>query len=286
MVTSMPSLILPGAAKHLLMDTAPCDPNLPAKAIAHITADRNATKAKPMEHVSFEKLVGWFTGGGAPVAPHILWDPFTGQFAQFYTPQSRSKSLVDGPDPLRTNRAGKVVIQIEAVFFPWTLYGGKTYATLKDTPCKNWGILNSWIKAWGVPNSWPGGVPTKLARDDYAAYGNHGGWFGHNQVPDGNTHVDPGSWPDFVGVAREAPAFPGKKYFHVGVPSSHTLDVTKQLIRLKYNKNHDGTSFKPGTMYTKYVQANVRDFQHSRGWTGADADGLVGPETWRLLHVL
>lgn len=188
---------LPGAQRLPLPDTAPCDTAYPPKAIAHITWDRNATKAKPAALVPFESLRSYFSGGGASVAPHILWDPFTGRFAQYYPATSRSKSVADVAGGTRTNRAGKVVIQIEALFFPWCVADGKAYERLTDTPCKGWPELHAWVKSQGVPDAWPMGRPTTFdPHRSESVWETQGGWYGHSQVPE-NDHQDPGSWPAF-----------------------------------------------------------------------------------------
>jgi hypothetical protein len=194
---------LPGAQRLPLSDIAPTDQQYPPKAIMHITWDRNATKAKPQALVPFESLRSYFSAGGAPVAPHVLWDPFTGRFAQFYPATSRSKSVVDLPGGTRTNRAGKVVIQIEALFFPWCVVAGKAYEHLTDTPCKGWPELHAWIKSWGVPDVWPMGRPVNFdSNRSESVWETHGGWYGHSQVPE-NDHQDPGSWPGLIAAEAE-----------------------------------------------------------------------------------
>lgn len=194
----MPELWMPGAIRADVGDHAPCDTQYPAKAIAHITWDKNATAAKPIDLVSFADLKAYFTGSGKGMAPHILWDPFEGRFAQFYPADSRSKSVVDLAGGTRTNRAGKVVLQIEALFFPYCRYGGKVYASLAETPCKGWTELNAWVRSWGVLDTWPMGRPVSFEphRDEHT-WETRGGWYGHSQVPE-NTHQDPGSWPAFT----------------------------------------------------------------------------------------
>lgn len=194
---------LPGAQRLALPDTAPCDAAYPPKAIAHITWDRNATKAAPQALVPFESLCDYFHTGGASMAPHILWDPFTGRFAQYYPATSRSKSVVDVAGGTRTNRAGAVVIQVEALFFPWCVYAGKAYERLVDTPCKGWPELHAWIKSWGVPDAWPMGHPVSFdSNRSESVWESKGGWYGHSQVPE-NDHQDPGSWPDFTVTEAE-----------------------------------------------------------------------------------
>jgi hypothetical protein len=148
------------AIKADLGDHAPCDLTFPPKAIAHIMANSKCTAEAPLDLVPFAHLKDFFVQGGKGLAPHILWDPFTGAFAQFFPATSRSKSLDDPPGGTRTNRAGKVVVQIEALFFPHCRVDGKVFARLADTPCKGWSELNAWVRSWGVPDTWPMGPPT------------------------------------------------------------------------------------------------------------------------------
>lgn len=192
----MPDIWMPGVDIHNIGDTAPTDGG-PAKAIAHITWDKNATAAAPQDWVSFDSLVSYFTGSGKGDAPHIIWDPFSGRTAQLFPANSRSRSLVDSPGGTRTNRAGSVVIQVEAVFFPYCRKDGKVYASLADTPCVGWKELHAWISSWGVPDTWPMGKPVDFtSHRDEGIWETQGGWYAHAHVPE-NDHQDPGSWPDF-----------------------------------------------------------------------------------------
>lgn len=195
----MPDLWMPGATRLDIGDHAATDGG-PAKAIAHITWDRNATAAKPVALVPYEDLRAYFgrNPDGQAVAPHILWDPFTGRVTQFVPANSRSKSLADAAGGTRTNRAGSVVIQVEALFFPYCVVDGKTYARLADTPCKGWAELNAWVRSWGVPDSWPMGRPTDFnPHRSEATWEKAPGWYSHAHVPE-NDHQDPGSWPEFT----------------------------------------------------------------------------------------
>lgn len=195
----MPELWMPGATRMDIGDHAPTDDG-PAKGIAHITWDKNATAAKPLPLVPYADLVTYFGTNpmGKAVASHILWSPFTGRCTQFVPANSRSKSLVDQAGGTRTNRAGSVVIQIEAHFFPYCEVDGKVYATLADTPCVGWAELHAWVRSWGVPDTWPMGRPTSFTPNrSEAVWERRAGWYGHSQVPE-NTHQDPGSWPEFT----------------------------------------------------------------------------------------
>ncbi|MFE2941987.1 peptidoglycan-binding protein [Streptomyces sp. NPDC059255] len=192
----MPDLWMPGAERLDIRDHAPTDGG-PAKAVAHITWDRRATEAEPLDLVPYANLRSYFSGSGQGVAPHLLWDPFTGACCQFVPADSRSKSLADLEGGTRTNRAGSVVLQIEALFFPWCVVKGKAYESLKDTPCAGWRALHAWIASWGVPDSWPMGRPDGFdSRRDESVWSVEGGWYAHAHVPE-NDHTDPGTWPAF-----------------------------------------------------------------------------------------
>jgi hypothetical protein len=293
---------MPGAIKYDLGVRArgECDSSAAPKAIAHITWDRNATKNKPQLLVPFSNLVNYFTGDGKGKSSHLLWNPFTGQVGQFFPADSRSMSLVDLSGGIRTNRAGKYVIQIEALFFPWCMINGKVYEKLTDTPCKGWGAIQEWTESLGIASIWPGGKPNGYSRDTVSAsfFNSHSGWYGHNQVPE-NTHTDPGYWPNFIkndggdkpqGVTGSTivnvPAFPGRQFFVVGANNKYVTEVDKNLIRLGFTKHNDGNGYQAGPRYTTYTKSNVADFQRSRGWSGSDADGLVGPQTWHDLFTV
>ncbi|MEU9198842.1 hypothetical protein [Streptomyces sp. NPDC048332] len=200
----MPNEWMPGATRLDIGDHAPTDGG-PAKAIAHITWDRNATAKAPAALVPYENLRDYFgkNPAGRAAAPHILWDPFTGRITQFVPASSRSKSLADAAGGTRTNRAGSAVIQVEALFFPYCTVGGKTYARLADTPCKGWAELNAWVRSWGVPDAWPMGRPTDFTpHRSEAMWEKKPGWYAHAHVPE-NDHQDPGSWPAFTTEPKE-----------------------------------------------------------------------------------
>lgn len=289
----MAELWMPEAEHYDLGDHAPTDKQYPAKAIAHVTYDRKASAAKPQQHVSFGRLLSYFSGAGRAAAPHILWDPFTGQFAQFYPANSRSKSVADGPGGTRTNRAGKVVLQIEAVFFPHTLYEGKAYATLADTPCEGWLRLQNWVASHGVPQVWPMGRPTSFTpHRSEKTWQSKGGWYAHAHVPE-NDHTDPGSWPAFKRVpkpgkpakpskpakpAPAAPVFPGREHFVLGARSRHALQLQKWL-----DAGNWGPAYVEGpseTMTPKDIQKVAALQAHYVSALGP-ADGKCGPLTWR-----
>ncbi|MER5715697.1 peptidoglycan-binding domain-containing protein [Streptomyces sp. NPDC002132] len=293
----MPDLWMPGATRLDVGDHAPTDGG-PAKAIGHITWDRNATAAKPLDLVPYERLVDWFgrNPDGRKVAPHILWDPFTGRFTQFVPANSRSKSLADAPGGTRTNRAGSVVIQVEALYFPYCRVDGKVYPSLVDTPCKGWPQLQAWVRSWGVPSDWPMGRPTSFAANRSAStWATRPGWYGHSQVPE-NNHQDPGSWPAFVTTeATQPPAKPRVSLAHVVYAARHDPPAAQghtsykaEVLIVERALKAEGllpSQYVDGSFGTKTVEAYAR-WQRTPaggGYVGADADGIPGAASLRRL---
>ncbi|WP_328404012.1 peptidoglycan-binding protein [Streptomyces sp. NBC_00390] len=281
----MPDLWLPGAERHPLGDTAPTDTQFQPKVVWHITWDKNATAAKPADLVPFDALVRYFTGAGRASAPHLLWDPFTGRIAQFYPANSRSKSVADAPGGTRTNRAGRVLLQVETLFFPYCRVNGKSYATVRDTPAKGLDKVLTWARSWGVPDDWPMGKPTWKANRSDRVWASRGGHYAHGQVPE-NSHNDPGPMPDWPAIGGKpkptptAPPFPGKAAFGPGKVNDSILRLGHQLVKKGF-----GTHYKvgPSRSWGEADRLNVRAFQRAQNWSGSDADGYPGPETWRRL---
>ncbi|KIZ16201.1 peptidoglycan-binding protein [Streptomyces natalensis] len=275
----MADIWMPQAIKVDLGDHAPCDPGFPPKAIAHITADRDdATAAHPKDLVPFANLQGFFSGGGKGIAPHILWNPFTGTFAQFFPATSRSKGLFEKQGGTRVNRAGKVVLQIEALFFPFCRVNGKVFATLADTPCKGWSELNGFVRSWGVPDAWPMGHPNGFTsnRSEHI-WETKGGWYAHAHVPE-NDHVDPGSWPEFVATEP----FPGAAFFHTGQKSPVIAAMHQRLVTEGCNQ------YQASDVLDVWEPDDVKSYaawQQKLGFSGHDANGIPGESSWEQLQV-
>ncbi|BDM69226.1 hypothetical protein HEK616_27130 [Streptomyces nigrescens] len=278
----MADIWMPQAMRADLGDHAPCDPGFPPKAVAHITADREATAAAPQDLLPFDSLQNFFTHAGKDKAPHLLWNPFTGQFAQFFPATSRSKALRDLTGGTRTNRAGKVVIQIEALFFPHCRVNGQVFTALAETPCKGWAELHAWVRSWGVPDTWPMGPPTDFTVHHSASiWQSRGGWYAHAHVPE-NDHVDPGSWPLFTRQAAATEPFPGPDFFHTGQRSPVIAAMHGRLIAEGCDR------YPPGDRIDVWESGDVMSYaawQEKAGLSGADADGIPGETSWDRLRV-
>ncbi|MFF1444105.1 peptidoglycan-binding protein [Streptomyces sp. NPDC058295] len=76
--------------------------------------------------------------------------------------------------------------------------------------------------------------------------------------------------------------YPGKAFFHAGRYSPIITALGRRLVALGYGRHY---STGPGPNWTNADRWNVRDYQRAQGWTGDDADGYPGPETWKRLKV-
>lgn len=191
----MPDPWMPGAERHPTGNGGTMDGVGGPRATHHITWDRNASASAPADLVPFTNLVGYFSGGGAGSAPHLLADPFTGRIAQFIPANQSARALVNASGGVETNRHGTANIQIEWLFFPHCRVSGKVYATLADTPMAGLDRVMAWIRSWGVPDVWPMGSPSWSGNRNASTWNSRAGHYGHSQVPE-NDHTDPGPMPD------------------------------------------------------------------------------------------
>ncbi|MEU8774023.1 peptidoglycan-binding protein [Streptomyces sp. NPDC048606] len=77
-----------------------------------------------------------------------------------------------------------------------------------------------------------------------------------------------------------ATPFPGAAKFGPGADNAHVLELGRMLI------GRGALRFYPKGASTVWSEADrlaTQAFQRAQGWTGADADGMPGEHTWRLL---
>ncbi|MFC7183116.1 peptidoglycan-binding protein [Kitasatospora paranensis] len=77
-----------------------------------------------------------------------------------------------------------------------------------------------------------------------------------------------------------APAFPGAALFTPGQVNDWVKALGEQLVRKGYGRFY---TIGPDREWGEADRRNVEAFQLAQGWTGAEADGYPGPDTWRLL---
>ncbi|RDG37973.1 peptidoglycan-binding protein [Streptomyces corynorhini] len=76
------------------------------------------------------------------------------------------------------------------------------------------------------------------------------------------------------------PAFPGRQYFKAGADNRFVTQLGQQLVKKGYGRYY---AQGPGPRWSENDRKNVASFQRAQGWSGGDADGYPGPETWRRL---
>lgn len=197
---------LPGAHRSPQSGGVTLDKSLPARATWHITWDALNNGQRPQFSAvsSYLKRVKY--------CPHIMWDPFTGYVEQYYPASVGGRALGNW------NQDGEVHIQVEVFFSPGTVYGGKKYATVEDTPCVGLDKIIDWMRSHGIKDGWPGGeprwapwpTPNSGNSRNVTTWNSQSGHYGHSQVP-GDSHTDPGPMPDMFGTRAKPAATPKPK---------------------------------------------------------------------------
>lgn len=75
--------------------------------------------------------------------------------------------------------------------------------------------------------------------------------------------------------------YPGRSFFKLGRTSKLITAMGKRLVANGYRGYRQG----PGPTFTLADKRAVTWFQKKQGWSGEDADGIPGPETWKRLKV-
>lgn len=233
--------------------------------------------------------------------PQLIYCPVTDRIGQF-GPLSQSGRALRNDGARRTNREGRVCIQIEVLGY------AKTPWTNGWDPAKKpgWQKILAAARSWGVPDAFPAGPPAKYPGGSKSrsrsVWQSKGGHFSHGDVP-GNDHGDPGAVdtkkilfkkaatpPDKpapakpkVSVARliaaakkDVPAPDGHTTYPADVRIVEDALVAEGLLARKYAD---------GSFGTKTVNAYAA-WQRSKAggsYTGKDADGIPGPSSLKRL---
>lgn len=80
--------------------------------------------------------------------------------------------------------------------------------------------------------------------------------------------------------AWDSTSFPGAGAFVLGQSHPAVTLLGQRLVALGYGNSY---TVGPGPTFSNTDRANVASFQLAQGWTGDDADGYPGPETWKRL---
>lgn len=190
---------------------------------------------------------------------------------QYYPIDQPSRALADGPLAVRTNRDG--VIQVELGF---------QAAKAAEVPDWFWdGVipLLRWIEdnagvdpaVWAEFRAYPL-VLTRPVRFTSGQWDRFGGWCGHQHVPDGNSHGDPGAVP--VGLLRR-PVRPKGKPPTLRRHGSHHPYWTRRLQK--------ALELTPTGNYGALTADTVKAYRRAhkiRPYTGT-----CGPRVWKSLGI-
>ncbi|WP_326812104.1 peptidoglycan-binding protein LysM [Streptomyces scopuliridis] len=263
------------------MDT----PSAPGRVVWHTTESG-------VGNASFNAVGKYLTNVSSE--PHILYDPSTDRLGQ-YGPLNQSARALKNDGSTRTNRTGKVCIQIEVL--------GRAASPFTKTwrPGTNFKALMRAIRSWGVPDVWPAGAlaasyaaASRRPRDTWATKGGH---YGHSQIP-GNDHWDPGNI-DRAAIFAAAPTGSTTPAPKPPAPSKPTVDLSNLIAAARRDPGlkQGGTTHPAdvrlveaalkaeGLLAAKYASdgsfgsttvAAYRKWQLKCGYTGSGADGIPG----------
>lgn len=232
--------------------------------------------------------------------PQVIYDPATDKIGQ-YGPLNQSGRALQNDGSRRTNREGRVCIQVEVLGYakdPWT----KGFDPSKKP---NYRKLIAAMKAWGIPDVWPAGKPVPKSSSAMArnrtTWQTKGGHYGHCHVP-GNSHWDPGAIdtsivpgdttvvdapskpadPPAPQVARYQVTINGLVYGY-GAAGAHVTKVGQALVKQGCGAYKTG----PGPDWTDADTLSYQKYQQKLGFKGTapheDADGVPGETTLKKL---
>lgn len=258
------------------MDT----PNLPPRAVWHTTESGAGDAA-------FDAVAKYLVAKG--VEPHVLYDPTTDRIGQ-YGPLNESARALRNDGATRTNRTGKVCIQIEVLARAGTPFTGYW------KPGKNFRALMAAIRSWGIPDVFPLPLASRYGEGvrTRSVWLGAAGHYGHCNSP-GNDHWDPGAispaalfaaapvadTPTEPKPAPKTEPFPGAAWFRKAPRSAIVTAMGKRLVAEGYRGYAEG----PGPQWTEADRKAYAWWQRKCGFSGAGADGWPGKTTWDKLKV-
>ncbi|WP_331283911.1 MULTISPECIES: peptidoglycan-binding protein [unclassified Streptomyces] len=105
-------------------------------------------------------------------------------------------------------------------------------------------------------------------------------WKGRKGVTFFGQEASEADIPSGGGGTPAIPAFPGAQYFKAGAVNDFVTQLGKALVRHGLGRFY---SVGPGRKWGDADRNAVRAFQLAQGWSGSDADGYPGSETWHRL---
>ncbi|MFB7479564.1 peptidoglycan-binding protein [Streptomyces anulatus] len=268
-------------------------PGAPARVVWHTTESGHG-------NTSFVNVGAYLVRVGAE--PHILYDPTTDRLGQ-YGPLNQSARALKNDGGTRTNRTGRVCIQVEVLARAATPFTGYW------KPGPNFKALMRAIRSWDVPDTWPAGALAKVYADKNASrnrttWATKGGHYGHSNVP-GNDHWDPGNI-DRATILKAAPRgatpAPSKPAAKPTVDLSNLIAAARRDPGLKQGgTTHPadvkvveaalqaegllGASYAKDGSFGTLTRAAYSAWQRRCGYSGSAADGIPGKASLEKLGV-
>jgi LysM repeat protein len=171
--------------------------------------------------------------------PQVIYDPDSDLLGQF-GPLTQSARALQNDGSRRTNREGKVCIQIEVLgraAKPWT----KGFDKAKKP---NYRKFEAACRAHGVPDVWPAGKPPATAAEaakgprSRSTWQTKGGTYAHGQVP-GQTHWDPGAIDTSIVPGKATSTPPPSTGGETSSSGTYTVEKDDTLSSIA--KDHDTT---------------------------------------------
>ncbi|MFF0289279.1 peptidoglycan-binding protein [Streptomyces sp. NPDC005262] len=214
----------------------------------------NRAKKWVSEQVPYSMAKYWSDGyrqdcsGYVSMAWKLKGNEWTGSLAKFGTKIAREQ-LRPGDILLFHNKANPTMGSHVTIFGGWTDYTHSHYSAYEQTPSHT------------------------RKRTTPMAYWTHSGSYipyRYKGLP-----IDTGS-----SSSKAMPAFPGAAEFGPGASSTYVTRLGRMLV------DRGGKRFYkvgPGPDWRAADRRATRTFQKAQGWSGKEADGIPGPDTWRLL---
>ncbi|MFC8670662.1 peptidoglycan-binding protein [Streptomyces sp. NPDC057199] len=266
-------------------------PSIPGRVVWHTTESGAGDDA-------FRSVSAYLISVSAE--PHLLYDPTTDRLGQ-YGPLNASARALRNDGSTRTNRVGKVCIQIEVLG-----RAGKPFtATWKPGP--NYRAMMAAIRSWKIPDTFPAGRLATSGADatnrPRTIWMSKGGHYGHANIP-GNDHWDPGNI-DKSALFEAAPIGKPATGDTPSKPSKPVVDLSNVIAAARRDpglpqggKTHKSdvlvvekalvaegllpAQWADGSFGSRTVEAYA-SLQRRYGFSGADANGIPGQTTLKRL---
>ncbi|MFG2332221.1 peptidoglycan-binding protein [Streptomyces sp. NPDC048604] len=198
--------------------------------------------------------------GYISMAWNLRSNEWTGSLARYGTPIDRTE-LQPGDILLFHNPDNPTRGSHVTIFGGWTDYTHTSYVAYEQTKPRT--------RKQATPMAYWNNSERYLA-------------YRYKGVVAGSDGGSPGSPGGVGGGSSSTTAFPGAEYFGPGANNKYVTQLGKMLVERGGGRFYGEG---PGPQWGEADRRATQAFQQAQGWTGKDADGLPGAETWRLLIV-